>query len=93
MTLEHKPARGLAVKESKDAVVESDELLTARLVYRGAQLALSELAARFDTELLDRVPKLWSCMSDALLTIFASGSSPSLCVGGLKDADAVSQAT
>lgn len=77
MTLEHKPARGLAVKESKDTLVESDEMLTARLVYRGAQLALSELAARFDTELLDRVPKLWSCMSDALLTTLASG--PSLC--------------
>lgn len=75
LTLEYKPARGLAGKESKDAVVESEEVLTARLVYRGAQLALSQLAARFGPELLERVPKLWGCMSDALLSVYASGRS------------------
>lgn len=74
LTLEYKPARGLALKEIKE-VVESDDIIAARLVYRGAQLALSELALRFGSRLLDRVPKLWSCMSEVLLQVFSSGKS------------------
>lgn len=73
LTLEYKPARGLATKDSKEASVESEDVVTARLVYRGAQLALSELAARFGPELLNRVPKLWSCMSETLLSVYESG--------------------
>lgn len=81
-SLEFKPARGLAVKETKESLRVSDEAVAAKLVFRGAQLALSELADRFGENLLERVPKLWGCMSDALLTTFASGSSlrcPGLC--------------
>lgn len=73
LTLEYRPARGVATKESKEASIDSEEVITARLVYRGAQLALSQLAARFGPELLNRVPKLWGCMSEALLSIYASG--------------------
>ncbi|KAL8276295.1 hypothetical protein RQP46_011323 [Phenoliferia psychrophenolica] len=73
LTLEYKPARGLATKEIAGSQIDSDEILSAKLVYRGAQLALSELAARFGPNLLERVPKLWSCMSEALLDIYASG--------------------
>lgn len=73
LSLEYKPARGLATKETKETSVETEEVITARLVYRGAQLALSQLAARFGPALLDRVPKLWGCMSETLFEIFASG--------------------
>ena len=76
LTLQYNPARGTAEKSAKDKAVEveSDEVKAAKLVYRGAQLALSELAERFGPALLERVPKLWSCMADALLEVFASGA-------------------
>ncbi|GAA6038936.1 hypothetical protein JCM8097_000582 [Rhodosporidiobolus ruineniae] len=75
LTLQYNPARGTAEKPSaKEAQpVESEEQVAAKLVYRGAQLALSELAERFEDQLLERVPKLWNCMSDALLSVFQSG--------------------
>ncbi|KAK4693941.1 hypothetical protein P7C70_g8834, partial [Phenoliferia sp. Uapishka_3] len=59
LTLEYKPARGLATKEATASQVDSDDVLTAKLVYRGAQLALSELAARFGPDLLDRSASCW----------------------------------
>ncbi|GAA5886029.1 hypothetical protein JCM5296_007067 [Sporobolomyces johnsonii] len=77
LTLEYQPARGTAPtgKEAKETPQggDAEETAAAKLVFRGAQLALSELSQRFGAELLDRVPKLWSCMSDALLRVFASG--------------------
>jgi TATA-binding protein-associated factor len=85
LTLEKKPARGLALKEGKDVAVDSEEVIATKLVYRGAQLALSELAARFDVQLLDKVPKLWSCMSESLLSTYASGESPSSSSRALAD--------
>lgn len=72
LTLVHNPARGEATKESKDMIVETDAVKSARLVYRGAQMALSQLAATFGDDLLDKVPKLWSCMTEALLTTLGS---------------------
>ncbi|POV96247.1 hypothetical protein PSTT_15759 [Puccinia striiformis] len=45
----------------------------AKLLRRGAELALSSLAARFGDNLIDRIPKLWQCMSEPLLTLFTSG--------------------
>ncbi|KAA1101050.1 TATA-binding protein-associated factor mot1 [Puccinia graminis f. sp. tritici] len=45
----------------------------AKLLRRGAELALSSLAARFGDSLIDRIPKLWHCMSEPLLTLFSSG--------------------
>lgn len=74
LTLEYKPARGTVGKESKESTIISEEVATAKLVYRGAQLALSQLAERFGADLLERVPKLWNCMSDALVEIFGSGA-------------------
>ncbi|KPV76382.1 uncharacterized protein RHOBADRAFT_52398 [Rhodotorula graminis WP1] len=83
LTLQYNPARGTVDKPAKDKAVEveSDEVKAAKLVYRGAQLALSELAERFGPLLLERVPKLWSCMADALLEVFSSGD--------IKQADAI----
>jgi len=82
LTLEYQPARGLAptakeIKE-KQQLEDSEDHKTAKLVFRGAELALKELSARFDSSLIERVPKLWSCMTDALFDVFASGelSSP-----------------
>ncbi|GAA6002172.1 hypothetical protein JCM10207_003108 [Rhodosporidiobolus poonsookiae] len=74
LTLEYNPARGEVEKGAKDVAVETPDQATAKLVYRGAQLALSELAQRFGPELLERVPKLWSCMTEALLEVFGSGN-------------------
>ncbi|KAG0149490.1 hypothetical protein CROQUDRAFT_687820 [Cronartium quercuum f. sp. fusiforme G11] len=44
-----------------------------KLLRRGAELALSSLAAKFGDDLIDRIPKLWQCMSEPLLTLFKSG--------------------
>lgn len=73
LSLLYKPARGLAGKDAKP-VEDSEEVAATKLVFRGAQLALSELAIKFESRLLERVPKLWGCMSDAIITTFASGS-------------------
>lgn len=73
MSLEFNPARGLATKETKESLIQSDEVIASKLVYRGAQMALQELATRFGDDLLERVPKLWGCMSDSLLNVFVSG--------------------
>ncbi|GAA5967385.1 hypothetical protein JCM11641_000529 [Rhodosporidiobolus odoratus] len=73
LTLQYNPARGTMEKASKEVPVETEDQAAAKLVYRGAQMALSELALRFGPELLERVPKLWNCMADALLSTFASG--------------------
>ncbi|GAA5821317.1 hypothetical protein JCM11251_004568 [Rhodosporidiobolus azoricus] len=72
LTLEYNPARGTAEKASRDAALVTEEQAAAKLVFRGAQMALGELAERFGPDLLDRVPKLWSCMSDALFAVFPS---------------------
>lgn len=74
LTLEYQPARGLATKETKESNIVSEEVLATRLVYHGAQLALEELSRKFGATLLESVPKLWSCMSESILTTFASGS-------------------
>ncbi|GAA6059472.1 hypothetical protein JCM10212_005411 [Sporobolomyces blumeae] len=77
LTLDYQPARGVAPtpKELREAQQreDSEEHKAAKLVFRGAELALRELSRRFGDDLLDRVPKLWSCMTDALLEVFASG--------------------
>ncbi|GAA6037551.1 hypothetical protein NBRC10512_002557 [Rhodotorula toruloides] len=73
LTLQYSPARGTAEKASKDALAETPEQTAAKLVFRGAQLALTELASRFGSELLDKVPKLWSCMADPLIEMYGSG--------------------
>lgn len=75
LSLRYKPARGLAGKEIK-ALEESEQVVASRLVFRGAQLALSELATKFESKLLDQVPKLWGCMSDAISSTLDSSSSP-----------------
>ncbi|SGY46516.1 BQ5605_C001g00442 [Microbotryum silenes-dioicae] len=73
LTLKYKPARGEAVKELKEKEVESAEVATARVTFRGAQLALAQLSIRFGDDLLEQVPRLWSGMSEGLLAAFASG--------------------
>lgn len=72
LSLHYAPARGLASKDARGPVEVSPEVLAARLVFRGAQLALAELAARFGDALLERVPKLWSCMADGLVSSFGT---------------------
>lgn len=75
LSLDKDPARGVAEKSNKvsqEATAESDE--ATKLVYRGAQQALAALAERFGADLFTRVPKLWSCMADALLETYGQGA-------------------
>ncbi|KAI8445371.1 hypothetical protein BY996DRAFT_6434687 [Phakopsora pachyrhizi] len=53
--------------------VNSEEISQAKLLRRGAELTLSSLAAKFGDDMIERIPKLWSCMSEPLLTLFNSG--------------------
>ncbi|GAA5936334.1 DNA-binding ATPase [Sporobolomyces koalae] len=77
LTLEYEPARGTAptAKELKEKQLldDTEENRSAKLVFRGAELALQNLSSRFGMSLIERVPKLWSCMTDAALQVFASG--------------------
>ncbi|KAM0754707.1 hypothetical protein T439DRAFT_368083, partial [Meredithblackwellia eburnea MCA 4105] len=75
ISLVNKPARGLVTKEQLATPAESEDVRTAKLVYRGAMQALGELADRFGADLIDRLPKLWNCMSDALLALYSSSDS------------------
>ncbi|GAA6010257.1 hypothetical protein JCM11491_005414 [Sporobolomyces phaffii] len=77
LTLEYEPARGTAptAKEIKERqqLEDSDENKSAKLVFRGAELALRELSSRFGEGLFERVPKLWSCMVEVVLEVFGPG--------------------
>jgi len=61
---------GSALRDNSESENASSQ---AKLLRRGAELALSSLAARFGDSLIDRIPKLWQCMSEPLLTLFSSG--------------------
>ncbi|KAK4051936.1 TATA-binding protein-associated factor mot1 [Microbotryomycetes sp. JL201] len=74
LTLMHNPARGEATKEFKEKnVQDSGENAAAKLVFRGAEFALARLALLFGDDFLDRLPKLWQCMSEALFSTYTSG--------------------
>lgn len=75
LTLAHAPARGTVEKPTKGQQPgDSDAADTAaKLVYRGASRAITELTQRFGIDVLDRVPKLWSCMADPLVAVFGQG--------------------
>jgi TATA-binding protein-associated factor len=59
-------------KAKEALVIESEEVVQARITSRGAKLAFAELARTFGERLADEVPKLWSCMTVALSDTFAS---------------------
>ncbi|KAK4058278.1 TATA-binding protein-associated factor mot1 [Microbotryomycetes sp. JL221] len=78
LTLMYNPATGETTRESKDKEkhqqqTETQESVAAKLVFRGAEFALSKLAELFGDDLLERSPKLWTCMSEALLRTYGSG--------------------
>lgn len=58
---------------SSTEALSDDANSQAKLLRRGAELALSSLASTFGDDLIDRIPKLWQCMSEPLLTLFSSG--------------------
>ncbi|KAM0788287.1 hypothetical protein ACM66B_001433 [Microbotryomycetes sp. NB124-2] len=77
LTLMYNPARGEATKETKDKTTQElggGDNSAAKLVFRGAEFALARLSSLFGDDLLDRLPKLWSCMSDALFVTYSSGN-------------------
>ncbi|ORX93031.1 hypothetical protein K493DRAFT_316207 [Basidiobolus meristosporus CBS 931.73] len=49
---------------------EDESVRQAKLVRRGAQAALRELARRFKSDLFQVIPKLWECMCQSLLETF-----------------------
>jgi TATA-binding protein-associated factor len=63
-------ANAAAGKGKEAPVVESDEVVQARITTRGAKLALGELAKRFGPAVFREVPKLWSCMAAPLTEVF-----------------------
>lgn len=67
-----RPASKTGITDRVDP--DSENSTQAKLLRRGAELALSSLAATFGDHLIDRTPKLWQCMSEPLLTLFSSGS-------------------
>ncbi|MBW0488226.1 hypothetical protein O181_027941 [Austropuccinia psidii MF-1] len=56
--------------ESNSDQANEDAAFQAKLLRRGAELTLSALASRFGENLIDRIPKLWHCMSEPLVTLF-----------------------
>lgn len=57
------------VLEPKNGTVEDDSAMKARLVRRGAELAVTALSNRFHERIFLRIPKLWICMTEALFRI------------------------
>lgn len=56
---------------AKDDSLESEEVIKGRLIRRGAELTLAEVAARFGQGLFEVVPTLWECMTTFLLQLFS----------------------
>ncbi|CAO1617092.1 unnamed protein product [Parajaminaea phylloscopi] len=54
---------------------ESESTRQGRLIRRGAEMALGELASRFGGELFATVPALWDGMTTALVDLFQHGAS------------------
>ncbi|KDQ06750.1 hypothetical protein BOTBODRAFT_39402 [Botryobasidium botryosum FD-172 SS1] len=52
---------------------ESEEVVKAKLVRRGAQFALAEIAKKFGASLFEMVPKLWECLVQPLSECYVSG--------------------
>ena len=71
------PPNSSANKSAPRAPVEageSEHIIKARLVRRGAEMAIQSLADQFGGHLFVRVPKLWSCMAQTLDELLGSGS-------------------
>lgn len=74
------PGKGAKDKDKdKDATViaeveETPTMIKAKLVRRGAQLALSEMARKFGPTLFDTLPMLWQCMVQSLVDNFSQGT-------------------
>ncbi|PWN25714.1 hypothetical protein BDZ90DRAFT_233723 [Jaminaea rosea] len=65
------PARGgKAVAEA----MESEETRQGKLIRRGAEVTLQEMASRFGQELFSIAPALWEGMTATLKEVFAQGS-------------------
>ncbi|SPO38981.1 related to MOT1 - transcriptional accessory protein [Pseudozyma flocculosa] len=65
---------GRSLGRPKDEPVESEEVRQGKLIRRGAETAIAQLADHFELQLFDVVPMLWECMSAALLRTFATSA-------------------
>ncbi|KIM55938.1 hypothetical protein SCLCIDRAFT_1220776 [Scleroderma citrinum Foug A] len=68
-------------KDKNEVLKSEDEAAKARLSRRGASLAFQQLSAKFTSQLLDVIPKMWQSMAGGLLSA-CSAESP-------EDADAL----
>lgn len=50
---------------------EDEAVVKARLVKRGAEMSITQLAQTFGDKLFDTVPRVWSGMSETLLSVLA----------------------
>ncbi|KAJ2127895.1 TATA-binding protein-associated factor mot1, partial [Coemansia sp. RSA 678] len=69
-------AAAIAKKGKSKVVVDEPKTdKSAQIAVRGAEGALSALAQLFGAQLLDKVPRVWTCVSDALASVYgATGS-------------------
>ncbi|KAJ2277694.1 TATA-binding protein-associated factor mot1 [Coemansia sp. RSA 371] len=69
-------AAAIAKKGKNKVVVDEPKTdKSAQIAVRGAEGALSALAQLFGAQLLEKVPRVWTCVSDALASVYgASGS-------------------
>ena len=59
--------------KAKDTVEGTEAVTGHRLIRRGAQLALAEMATKFGALLFDTLPMLWECMIQPLLARYPIG--------------------
>lgn len=59
--------------KDKSEVKSEDEAAKAKLSRRGASLAFQQLSAKFTSQLLDAIPKMWQSMAGGLLSACSAG--------------------
>lgn len=72
------PANGATVHPENTHEIENEAVAKAKLVRRGAEIAIGALSERFKEDAFVRLPVLWICMAETLQASYASGS-PAAC--------------
>ena len=56
-------AAAMASQNSKKGIKDEKDISSESIIQRGAGQALTELANKFGSQLFDKVPKLWECLT------------------------------
>jgi len=75
LSLPDRPVPGEKIGSVKGITVptESDESLRNKRIRRGAESALNKLCLQVGGRIFDQLPRLWSCMSETLLSMYSTG--------------------